>query len=299
MATTEPYYETEFGELYCTDASSLIEELRQSGRTATLIFADPPYNIDKADWDTFESREQYLDWVASWVSEAGEILTDDGSLFVMGFSEMLAHVKCRLSRGCDWIESTRWMVWSYRNKPQMSDSGFTRSHESILWLRKSDDYKFRMDRVRIPYNEHTKEYPMRDQGQTSLFGSEDGYTWDPNVEGAKPRDVFDVPTVNNASKERTEHPTQKPEELLRKFVWSTTDRDDLVFDPFGGSGTTYAVAEQLGRNWIGSETNETYCSMITERLENAEHTEDPTYWMNHDLDRRQHRRKVRYGSSDS
>jgi site-specific DNA-methyltransferase (adenine-specific) len=298
MLKMESYYETEFGELYNTEVQTLIESLQESEEEANLIFADPPYNIDKAEWDKFESQEQYLDWVSNWVSEAGEVLTEDGSMFVMGFSEILAQVKCRLDRNCDWIDSTRWMVWHYRNKPQMSDSGFTRSHESILWLRKSEDYKFRMDRVRIPYNEHTKEYPMRDQGQTSLFGSEEGYTWDPNVEGAKPRDVFDVPTVNNASKERTEHPTQKPEELLRKFVWSTTDKDDLVLDPFGGSGTTYAVAEQLGRNWVGSETSEEYCEMIENRLEGGENLEDPTYWMKHDLDRRQHRRKVRYGSDN-
>lgn len=293
----EPYYESEFGELYHTEAESLIHHLKESGPEINLVFADPPYNIDKAEWDSFESQEQYLDWVSSWISNAGELLTEDGSMFVMGYSERLAHVKCRLGKECDWFDSIRWMVWHYRNKPQMSDTGFTRSHESILWLRKSEDYKFRMDRVRIPYNEHTKDYPMRDQGQTSLFGSEDGYTWDPDVEGAKPRDAFDVPTVNNASKERTDHPTQKPEELLRKFVWSTTDRDDLIFDPFGGSGTTYAVSQQLGRNWVGSEAEEEYCEIIEERLHDADHVEDPTYWMKHDLDRREHRRKVRYGGS--
>ena len=295
----EPYFETEFGKLYHTEAEDLINYVKNEDIEANLVFADPPYNIDKAEWDSFESQDQYLDWISSWVSEAGKLLTEDGSMFIMGFSEILAHIKCRLVNECEWFDSMRWLVWHYRNKPQMSDSGFARSHESILWLRKSENYKFRMDRVRIPYNDHTRDYPVRDQGQTSLFGSEDGYTWDPNVEGAKPRDVFDVPTVNNASKERTNHPTQKPEELLRKFVWSMTDKEDFVFDPFGGSGTTYAVSEHLGRNWIGGEADEKYCSIIQKRLKEAEHTEEPTYWMKHDLERREHRRKVRYGGSDN
>lgn len=294
QVTMEPYYNNELGELYHDDASDVINHLISSGRTVQTVFADPPYNIGKADWDKFED-EEYLDWTVEWIDSIGDLVKEDGSAFVMGFSEILADVKYRISRECDWIDSISWLVWHYRNKPQMGNGGWTRSHESVLWLRKSDDFKFEMDRVRIPYNSHTEKYPMRDQGQSSLFGSEDGFTWDPNLEGAKPRDVIDVPTVNNASKERTEHPTQKPGELLRKFVWATTDKEQTVFDPFGGSGSTFAVCEQLGRRWVGSEKEEEYCEMIEERLEGLDNRNDPSYWMKHDLDRREHRRKVRYG----
>ena len=289
-------YTTELGRLYNADALEVIDHLRARDETVRLVFADPPYNIEKADWDRFDSQEAYLDWTVDWVSRIGDILDESGSFYLMGFSEILADIKYRIARECEWIESIRWLVWHYRNKPQMSEYGWTRSHESVLWLRKSDDYKFEMDRVRIPYNDHTEKYPVREQGQTSLFGSEDGYTWDPNLEGAKPRDVIDVPTVNNASKERTSHPTQKPEELLRKIVWACSDRGDTVYDPFGGSGTTFAVCEQLGRNWIGSEESADYCELIAERLEGIEHREDPDYWMEHDLERREHRRKIRYGT---
>jgi site-specific DNA-methyltransferase (adenine-specific) len=293
---SEPSLETAFGELYDTGAIELIERLAETETTVQLLFADPPYNIGKADWDRFDTEAAYLEWVVEWVRKAGPLLSEAGSLFVMGFSEGLAEIKHRLARECEWYDSLRWLVWSYRNKPLMSDRGFARSHESVLWLRKSDTYTFHMDRVRVPYNDHTEAYPVREQGQTSLFGSEDGYTWDPDVEGAKPRDVIDVPTVNNASSERTDHPTQKPEELLRKLVWATTDHEDRVLDPFGGSGTTYAVCEQLGRRWVGTEPNPDYREMIADRLADIEHREDPDYWMKHDLDRREHRRKTRYGS---
>lgn len=292
----EPHLSTDLGDLYDVDAIELIRGLAREDATVQLLFADPPYNIGKAEWDRFETAESYLEWTVEWIRAAGALLPEDGSLFVMGFSEGLAEIKYRLARECEWHDSLRWLVWSYRNKPQMSDDGFTRSHESALWLRKGDEYKFHMDRIRVPYNDHTETYPTREQGDSSLFGSEAGYEWDPDVEGAKPRDVIDVPTVNNASSERTEHPTQKPEELLRKLVWATTDRGDRVLDPFGGSGTTYAVAEQLGREWVGTETNEDYLGIIADRLDGIEHRADPGYWMQHDLDRREHRRETRYGS---
>lgn len=290
----DPYFTTDSGELYKGDSMEILPEI--DSESVELIFVDPPYNIEKAEWDKFETQEEYLNWVVKWVKMSGDVLTEDGSMYLMGFPEILADIKYRIERECEWIDSIRWLSWHYRNKPQMADGGWTRSQEGILWIRKSDNYDFNMDRVRIPYNKHTKKYPDRKQGQTSLFGSEDGFEWDPNVKGAKPRDVIDVPTVNNASKERTEHPTQKPEELLRKIVWASSNKDDTVLDPFGGSGTTFAVCEQLGRNWVGIEKEEQYCEMTQDRVENIEEKKSPQYWMKHDLDRIEHRRKVRYGN---
>ena len=292
----DPYLETDRGRLYEVDAVELIEHLSEEDKTVQTVFADPPYNIGKADWDEVGTDEEYLDWIVDWIQKVGNIIEDDGSLFVMGFPEGLADIKYRVARDCDWYDSMRWLAWHYRNKPQMAGNGWTRSHEGVLWIRKNENWKFRMDRVRIPYNQHTEKYPVRSQGQTSLFGSEEGYTWDPDIEGAKPRDVIDIPSTNNASKESTSHPTQKPEELLRKIIWATTDKDDLVLDPFGGSGTTYSVCEQLGRNWIGTETETEYLELISERLSSLEHREDSEYWTKHDLDRRDHRQKTRYGS---
>lgn len=291
----DKYFQTNLGCLYNKNAFELISHLNSKDKTVQLIFADPPYNMNKADWDYFDSKEDYLDWMVHWIKEAGKILVDDGSMYVMGLSEKLADVKYHIEQRCNWIHSIRWLTWHYKNKPQMSDNGWTRSQESILWIKKSENYKFRMDRIRIPYNNHTQKYPERKQGKNSQFGSDDEYKWDPDVQGAKPRDVIDVPTVNNASKERTKHPTQKPEELLRKIIWSNTDKNDLVFDPFGGSGTTFATCEQLCRKWIGSELSEEYCNIIKNRIESIEHHKESEYWMKHDIDRRKNRREIRYG----
>jgi len=289
----DPIFKTELGKLYCTDACKLMDYLINEGIEFQLIFADPPYNIGKAEWDYFPTQDEYLKWSIQWINKAGELLNEKGSLFVMGFSENLADIKYCAMRKCKWILSCRWIIWHYRNKPQMGKNDFTRSHESLLWLRKSKNYTFYADRIRVPYNIHTQKYPIRAQGQTSLFGSKKRYLWNPDIRGAKPRDVIDVPAVNNPSEENVDFPTQKPEELLRKIVWATTDKGDLVFDPFGGSGTTYVVCEQLGRRWIGCEIKRDYNEIAIERIKNIKRRKDPTYWAEKDLKSFKHRMRLR------
>ena len=97
------------------------------------------------------------------------------------------------------------------------------------------------------------------------------YVWQPNPLGAKPKDVFEIPTISNGSWEKTAHLTQKPVELIRKIILSSSNPDSLIFDPFGGSGTTYAVVEAYNRKWIGTELELDYCNIIKSRLEDKEH----------------------------
>ncbi len=89
--------------------------------------------------------------------------------------------------------------------------------------------------------------------------------------GAKPKDVLEIPTISNKAWERYNHPTQKPVELLRKVILSSSNPDSLIVDPFGGSGTTYAVAEAYGRKWLGSELEVDYCNEITKRMSDPVH----------------------------
>ena len=91
--------------------------------------------------------------------------------------------------------------------------------------------------------------------------------WQPHPNGAKPKDVIEIPTTCNGMHEKTPHPTQKPEELLRKLVLASSNPDDIIIDPFLGSGTTAVVAEQLGRQWKGCDIMPIYCQWATERIE--------------------------------
>jgi site-specific DNA-methyltransferase (adenine-specific) len=272
-------YEASRGKLYCGD--SLIWLASLSSQTIDLCFADPPYNIKKADWDTFDSHESYVEWSREWIALAATALKATGSLYICGFSEVLADLKVV---AMPYFQSCRWLVWHYKNKANLGND-WGRSHESILHLRKSADFTMNVENIRIPYGAHTLKYPQHPQALTSQFGQGKAREadWVPNPAGAKPKDVFDIPTTCNGMGEKTAHPTQKPEELLRKIVLASSNTNDLVADPFSGSGTTCVVAEQLGRRWLGCDADATYNEWAIQRL-NAIPQKPIQAWI--DLDRK-------------
>lgn len=267
VENTPAYFETSLGKLYQQDAVKFLQSLPSN--SVDLVFADPPYNIKKAEWDSFSSQREYVEWSLTWIKEAHRVLKQTGSLYICGFSEILADVKwasSHLFKGC------KWLIWFYRNKANLGND-WGRSHESILHFRKSKKFKFNIDEVRIPYNAHTLKYPKRTQAESSQYsnGKRKKYVWQPNPLGAKPKDVLEIPTISNGAWERYSHETQKPVELLRKVILSSSDAGDSVVDPFGGSGTTYAVAEAYNRNWLGSELETKYCNVIRDRLTDKSH----------------------------
>ncbi len=204
-----------------------------------------------------------------WIREAHRVLKPHGTLYVCGFSEILADIKWAanyLFKGC------KWLVWYYRNKANLGND-WGRSHESLLHFRKSKNFLFNIDGVRIPYNAHTLKYPRRPQAESSQNNNGKGkkYIWEPHPNGAKPKDVFEIPTLSNHSWEKTTHETQKPIELVKKCILASSNFGNLVVDPFGGSGTTYAVAEAFERNWLGTEIKKEYCEIIEKRLMDRDH----------------------------
>lgn len=284
-----PFFCTSYGALYCTDAIKFLSNLPDG--VADVVFADPPYSIGKAEWDNFSSRQEYVDWVKEWLFHCYRILKPNGTMYVMGFSEILAHISVAAETT---FHSVRWVIWHYRNKPNMGKSDWVRSHEAILHLRKSDSARFFMDYIREPYNRHTQKYPERGQGKTSQYGNGKDFLWSPDQKGAKPRDVIDIPALSNGMKERTAHPTQKPEELLRRLLLAVTEENHIVIDPFGGSGTTFVVCEQLKRYWLGCDKENDFCEMTQKRVSTLP-DESIEYWLKEDWKRRVHRQKVRSG----
>jgi len=263
----QPIFKTELGSLYNVDVLQFLRSI--DDEYVDLIFADPPYNIKKAEWDSFQSQKQYVEWNMQWIKEAHRILKPHGTLYVCGFSEILADIKWAsnyLFKGC------KWLVWYYRNKANLGND-WGRSHESILHFRKSKKFIFNIDDVRIPYNAHTLKYPKRPQAETSQYNNGNGkkYIWEPHPNGAKPKDVFEIPTIANSAWEKRPHETQKPIELVKKCVLASSNEGSIVVDPFGGSGTTYAVSEAYKRNWLGTEIKPEYCEIIKERLADQNH----------------------------
>lgn len=254
------------GQIY--QGNSLDWLVSVDSESVDLVFADPPYNIKKAEWDNFENQEKYIEWSIQWISQASRILKSTGSLYVCGFSEILADLKYSVSK---YFKNCRWLIWHYKNKANLG-SDWGRSHESIIHFRKSEQAKINIDDVRIPYGAHTLKYPSHPQAETSAYGkgkTKKNNNWTPNPKGAKPKDVIEIPTTCNGMGETTPHPTQKPEELLRKFVLASSHEGDLIIDPFSGSGTTVVVAEQLNRRWMGCDLNIEYNNWAIQRLENV------------------------------
>ena len=274
------------GALFTGDSIECMKTINDE--SIDMVFADPPYNIKKADWDDFGSQERYIEWSMRWIEQASRILKPTGSLYVCGFSEILADLKHPSMR---YFSSCRWLVWFYRNKANLGKD-WGRSHESILHLRKKDFGHINYDDVRIPYGKHTLKYPDHPQADSSQYGRK-GSHWTPNPLGAKPKDVVEIPTTCNGMNEKTPHPTQKPEELLRKLILASSSEGDLVLDPFSGSGTTAVVASQLHRQWLACDENPEYNQWATQRLDSIDHARTVEQWMAFDRDNYERRRSIR------
>jgi site-specific DNA-methyltransferase (adenine-specific) len=259
-------YDGANGKLFAGDAVTWLHSIKAA--SVDLVVADPPYNIGKAEWDDLGTMKEYVAWCVEWAREASRVLKPTGSMYICGFSEILADVKVGLApmfAGC------RWLVWHYKNKANLGND-WGRSHESILHFRKTKRFKLNVDHVRIPYGAHTLKYPSHPQADSSQYGQGRKVVrdnWTPHPLGAKPKDVLEIPTTCNGMGEKTPHPTQKPEELIRRLVLAASDAGDLVVDPFSGSGTTVVVAEQLGRRWLGCDLDPTYNEWAVRRLKSV------------------------------
>jgi site-specific DNA-methyltransferase (adenine-specific) len=286
--SNELIYEHPNGKLYQNESIEWLKTIETG--SVDLIFADPPYNIKKTDWDKFESQEQYIEWSMQWIEEASRVLTKKGTLYVCGFSEILADLK---HPSMKYFKSCRWLVWYYKNKANLGND-WGRSHESILHLRKSKKPVFNVDDVRIYYGKHTLKYPSHPQAKTSQYGNNGKRkdVWTPHPKGAKPKDVIEVPTTCNGMGESTPHPTQKPEELVRKFILASSNEGDLILDPFSGSGTTLVVAEQLDRKWVGCEINPEYNEWAIQRIENVQR-KTKNQWIKFDKTNEKRRNSIR------
>jgi site-specific DNA-methyltransferase (adenine-specific) len=123
--------------------------------------------------------------------------------------------------------------------------GFSPRHDDVLYFTKSRDFTFNLDDIRIPQ----KYYRQRN-----------------NMNGANPGDVWQFSHVHYSSKEREEHPTQKPEAVMERMIRASSNVGDIVLDPFVGSGTTCKVARDLGRQWIGIDINPDYIALSERRM---------------------------------
>lgn len=224
--------------------------------TVDLILTDPPYSLGK-DYgnDSDKQRpDEFLKWTYEWIDAVVPKLKPNGSFYIFAswqFSpEIFSYLKTKLSM-------INEIIWD-RRVPSMGGSTrkFSSVHDNLGFFVKNKDYYFDIDSVRIPYDEETKKARTR-----SIFV---GKKW---LEmGYNPKDIWSIARLHAEDPERTQHPTQKPLELIERIILASCPEQGLVFDPFMGSGTTAFAAKKNNRNYIGFEINEEYYSIIQKRL---------------------------------
>jgi DNA modification methylase len=228
------------------------------------VIADPPYyNVLKEDWDTqWEQVSDYFEWSHIWVSQCIRILRDDGLCFICGQLGKKEHGFLHLmSQLCLKHQFHDLIIWDRVVGYNERRDSLTPAYEMILVLRKSDSVKFRKDRVRIPYDAKIIEMYLRDKRYKDR-----GARFKHLSEGKYATNILSVPSLKGTSKEKCGHPSQKPADLIKKLVLMSTDKGDIVLDPFLGSGTTAVVAEETGRSWIGIEKDPNYCQIAKKRI---------------------------------
>ena len=207
-----------------------------------LILVDPPYNLDLDYWDTFEN---YLDWAKQWLNELHRILSPTGNCVIFGGFQYQDLKKGDLleilhyTRHNTPLRFTNLVIWYYKNG-MSAHRYFANRHEEAVWLSKTKKYYFDLDSVRIPFSPEQKKAALRDK---RLIPE--------NVEkGKNPTNIWEIGRLNGNSKERVGHPTQKPLEIIRRFVKGLSYEGSLVLDFFAGSGTTGRVCIEENRHCI-------------------------------------------------
>ncbi len=223
-----------------------------------LVFADPPYNLqlggdlNRPDgshvdavtdhWDQFDSFALYDKFTREWLIEAKRVLKPDGGLWVIGSYHNIYRVGAILQDLGFWILND--IVWRKSNPmPNFRGTRFTNAHETLLWCSQGEKAKYHFN--------YRAMKTLNDELQM--------------------RSDWVLPICNGAERLKEGghkvHPTQKPESLLYRVLLSTTERGDVVLDPFFGTGTTGAVAKRLGREWIGCEREGVYRDAALKRIE--------------------------------
>lgn len=272
-----------------------LEELKKlPTESVDLVIADPPYNIGKDFGNNKDKRElkEYVNWSKVWLQECARAMKPTATMFVYGFSEILAYLSVEIAL------PKRWLIWHYTNKNVASLNFWQRSHEAILCVCKEKPV-FNRDEIREPYTEgflNGAAGKIR-AGTIGRF-SKNGKTtiYNAHEKGALPRDVIKIPSLAGGAgiNERwflcktcddvfepnklkkhlhhkiIKHPTQKPLELSRRLIKSCMPKNrGVVLIPFMGSGSECVAAKELDLSYLGFEINPDYIKIAEKWISNV------------------------------
>lgn len=255
----KPYYKKPGFRLYNAD---ILEFLKNSkSESVDMIFADPPYNlsnggfslhagrrvsVDKGDWDKSRGFKDDYDFHYRWLEACKKVLKPGGTLWVSGTYHSIYQCGHAIqSLGYHILNDIAW--FKPNASPNLSCRFFTASHETIIWARKEKKGK------------HKFNYDLMKNGEWP-----EDFLKKPNKQM---RSVWSMNTPKPAEKKFGKHPTQKPIDLLVRIVLASTEKGDLVLDPFAGSSTTGIAAVLNGRKFIGIDLEKKYLDLSIRRFE--------------------------------
>jgi len=270
--------------LICGD--NLEEVAKLPKESVDLIYIDPPffthkqYEVvwgDEAEVRSYKDRweggiEYFISWLKPRVQEMYRVLKPTGSFYIHCDWHANAYIRIMLDKIFGENNFQNEIIWSYGARATVRKSGFPRKHDTIFFYAKSKNYTFNLlykpykDPLMGRYNKvdaQGKRYALIKRRKT------DGTVYYGKCypkEGAPETDVWEISLMASTSKERVGYPTQKPEALLERIIKASSNKDDLVLDAFCGCGTTIAVAQRLGRRWIGIDISPTAIKVIKDRF---------------------------------
>lgn len=245
------YYEKDDFKIIHGDCFKELKKIEP--QSIDMIFADPPYflssdgitcsggkmvSVNKGKWDKQISIKEKHEFNKKWIRLCKEVLKDSGTVWISGTMHNIYSIGMALEEeGFKIINNITWR--KLNPPPNISCRAFVHSTETILWAKKD-----------IKNKKHKFNYDI----MKALNG------------GKQMKDVWETSLTKPSEKKYGNHPTQKPIELLKRIILSSTDEGDLILDPFNGSGTTGIVANQLNRKYIGIEKEKEYVDLTIRRL---------------------------------
>lgn len=246
----------DFGESLYNDNSLVIlgdclEKLKKiEDKSIDLIFADPPYNIGKDfgnNMDKWDSASDYTKWCKNWIDECFRVLKDTGTFYFMTATQFMPYLDVYVSENYNVLSR---IIWSYDSSGVQSKKKYGSLYEPILMCNKNKKCKY-------TFNYEDIMVEAKTGSQRKLIDYRKKIPAPYNTKKV-PGNVWDFNRVRYKMGEYENHPTQKPETLLERIILASSNKGDIVLDPFSGTFTTSSVAVRLGRKAIGIELNDDY-----------------------------------------
>jgi len=240
-----------------------------------LIYIDPPFFSSKAyeiiygdakEVRMFEDRWKgdvyhYVNWMEPRLAQMHRVLKATGTIYVHLDWHAVRYIKIAMDKIFGYDNFLNEIIWHYRRWSGAAKR-FQKMHDTILsYAKEAGEQKFN-----VLYTPYTPKSLARKKHYHTRIKGDDVYVTSISPKGVRENDVWIIPIINSQAKERLGYPTQKPETLLKRIVEASSDSGDIVADFFCGCGTTLAVAQLLGRKWIGCDVSPTALKLVKQRL---------------------------------